>query len=430
MSDQTVGVTNQTGSGTELVDVAQLTVAGQTVVRQRIVIADPSAAGEFAGVTAAGALQVDGSAVTQPVSGTFWPATQPVSGTVTVNAGTGTMAVSAASLPLPTGAAADGTDATGVSQMTGGTGIRGWLSAIYAKLLGSIAVTGTFWQATQPVSGTVTANAGTGTMAVSAASLPLPTGAATSANQVAPVSAGSTTSGQNGPIVLAAATTSAPSLTAGQTNYLSLNLAGGLRVDGSGVTQPVSAASLPLPTGAATSANQVAPVAQGSTTSGQSGALVMGAVSTSAPSYTTGQTSPLSLTTSGLLRVDMSSSGAGAMSPVPKTTGGASMYRLNSATAATASIKASVGSLYGYELYNTNTALRYVHFYNKTSAPTLGTDTPVFTVAVPATSGVRVMGAIGEAFAAGIAIGVTSDNPAIPATTGSAGDIVGTVIYF
>jgi len=35
------------------------------------------------------AWKVDGSAVTQPVSGTFWQATQPVSGTVTANAGTG-----------------------------------------------------------------------------------------------------------------------------------------------------------------------------------------------------------------------------------------------------------------------------------------------------------------------------------------------------
>ena len=36
---------------------------------------------------------------TQPVSGTFWQATQPVSGTVTANAGTGTLAVSLASVP-------------------------------------------------------------------------------------------------------------------------------------------------------------------------------------------------------------------------------------------------------------------------------------------------------------------------------------------
>lgn len=45
---------------------------------------------------------------------------------------------------------------------------------------------------------------------------------------------------------------------------------------------------------------------QGSTTSGQSGPLVQGAVTTGAPSYTTAQTSPLSLTTAGALRVDPS----------------------------------------------------------------------------------------------------------------------------
>jgi hypothetical protein len=39
------------------------------------------------------AWKVDGSAVTQPVSGTFWPATQPVSGTVTVTDGAGALNV-------------------------------------------------------------------------------------------------------------------------------------------------------------------------------------------------------------------------------------------------------------------------------------------------------------------------------------------------
>lgn len=53
-------------------------------------------------------------------------------------------------------------------------------------------------------------------------------------------------------------------------------------------------------------------VAQGSTTSGQSGQLVQGAVTTAAPSYTTAQTSPLSLDTSGSLRVAiMSGAGSG-----------------------------------------------------------------------------------------------------------------------
>src|SRR5690348_17195236 len=45
-------------------------------------------------------------------------------------------------------------------------------------------------------------------------------------------------------------------------------------------------------------------LSQASTTSGQKGPLVQGAVTTGAPTYTTGQTSPLSLTTAGALRVD------------------------------------------------------------------------------------------------------------------------------
>lgn len=62
-----------------------------------------------------------------------------------------------------------------------------------------------------------------------------------------------------------------------------------------------------LPTGAATEASLAKlTLAQGSTTSGQTGPLILGAVTTAAPSYTTAQSSPLSLTTGGLLRVDAS----------------------------------------------------------------------------------------------------------------------------
>ena len=55
------------------------------------------------------------------------------------------------------------------------------LTSILTKLNASIAVTGTFWQATQPVSGTFWQ----ATQPVSAAALPLPTGAATEATLAA-----------------------------------------------------------------------------------------------------------------------------------------------------------------------------------------------------------------------------------------------------
>lgn len=89
---------------------------------------------------------------TQAVTGTFWQATQPVS---------------AVSLPLPAGAATEATTAgirtdlgtdggTPPAVLGAGTGVRGWLRSIYEKLTGTLAVTGAFFQATQPVSGPLT----------------------------------------------------------------------------------------------------------------------------------------------------------------------------------------------------------------------------------------------------------------------------------
>lgn len=85
---------------------------------------------------------------TVPVSGTFWQATQPVSiaGTVAVSGPLTDAQLRATPVPV-----------------SGSVGITG-----------SVAVTGTFWQATQPIS---------------AAALPLPSGAATAANQTAEITA-------------------------------------------------------------------------------------------------------------------------------------------------------------------------------------------------------------------------------------------------
>lgn len=79
----------------------------------------------------------------------------------------------------------------------------------------------------------------------------------------------------------------------------------------------VSATSLPLPSGAATAALQPTNAAQGSTTSGQTGPLMQAGVTTAAPTYTTGQTSPLSLTTSGGLRTSDAAVLAAVTGPIP-----------------------------------------------------------------------------------------------------------------
>ena len=144
-----------------------------------------------------------GSNAIGSVSVSNFPSTQAVSGTVAVSNFPATQPISAASLPLPSGAStsalqsnvqsAPGTpqtmaitvqgNASGVALPVSGSVSVSSLPSIPAgsNAIGSVSVSN--FPSTQPVSGTVTANAGTGTFAVSAASLPLPSGAATAAGQ-------------------------------------------------------------------------------------------------------------------------------------------------------------------------------------------------------------------------------------------------------
>lgn len=170
-------------------------------------------------------------------------------------------------------------------------------------------------QGAVPVSGTITANIGTTN------GLALDT----SVNGIL-VSQGSTTSGQKGPLIQAAVTTAAPSYTTAQTSPLSLTTAGALRTDASATTQPVSG-TVTVTQGTAANLNATVvgtvtanigttnglaldatvaklTIAQGAALGTNTQALIGGSVTTAAPSYTAGQISPLSLTTAGALRVD------------------------------------------------------------------------------------------------------------------------------
>jgi hypothetical protein len=70
-----------------------------------------------------------------------------------VTADANKVVVKSGTISLPSGAAQDGTDITAPTAMpAGGVGIRGWLSAIWTKLNGTLGVSGTFYQTTQPVS--------------------------------------------------------------------------------------------------------------------------------------------------------------------------------------------------------------------------------------------------------------------------------------
>ena len=221
---------------------------------------------------------------TVPVSGTFFQATQPVSAAslpLPTGASTsalqtsgnasltsiaasvaGTLAVSAASLPLPTGAAtsANQTNGSQSTQVVNGANTLAVDASGHAtvNVSGTVPVSGTFFQATQPVS---------------AVSLPLPTGAATQTTLASVLSAlqGTLTTSVTGSVAVtgtffqatqpvSAVSLPLPTGAATQTTLASVlsALQGTLTTSVSNfpATQPVSAVSLPLPTGAATSANQ------------------------------------------------------------------------------------------------------------------------------------------------------------------------------
>jgi len=131
-----------------------------------------------------------------------------------------------------------------------------------------------------------------------------------------------------------------------------------------------------LPAGAGNAGATVA--AQGSTTSGQTGTLGLGAVTSSAPAYTNGQSSPLSLAPDGTLRV--SANNVVAALTDNHIIGGTYVAP---ATPAAVSIKGAVaGRIYAVEIANTTASPAWVKIFS--ASPTLGTTAAVRNFGCPA----------------------------------------------
>lgn len=108
---------------------------------------------------------------------------------------------------------------------------------------------------------------------------------------------------------------------------------------------------------------------------------------------------------------------------------GLSIYRNLDANATGANIKASTGKIKGWHLYNNATAARYIKFYDKATAPVVGTDTPALTVPLPASSSVSVSFRDGIDFANGIGIGATNAIADNSTAAPTANDVVVNVFY-
>ena len=154
------------------------------------------------------------------------------------------------------------------------------------------------------------------------------------------------------------------------------------------VTNTVAPTTLPLPTGAA------AGLAQSSTTSGQTGILSQAAVLTSPPTYTTGNTNPLTLTTLGSVREDLATyNGA-------QLTGTVTAYGT-----------APTGNVFGVNASVTNTLV-------VGNLGTIASNTPVYSIAAGSTNK-----------AAGVTIGTAVSQVDQNATAfAGSGSVIGTVV--
>jgi hypothetical protein len=324
-----------------------------------------------------------------PVTGNFWPATQPVS---------------VGALPLPAGAATAAAQtaiqsAPGLSASTAVT-VQGAASGV------AVPVSGTFWPVTQPVS---------------ASSLPLPAGAATAAAQTAVQAA---PGGAASLAVTVQGAASGVAVPVSGTFWQSTQPTADTALDPlvSGGALAVSAAALPLPAGAAKASYQTspqAPVAPGAATA--TNAILMGCQSnTTLPSFSAGQQGAIPCDTSGrpyVVTVPSANNVPVYLQAI--SSGGAYTARaINAASSAMASvIKTSAGMLYGYEACNSGTSTVYLRIFNLGVAPTVGTSTPAISKIIPAGACQGYSTDVGLTFGTGIAFDVTAGSLADSDTT-------------
>lgn len=111
---------------------------------------------------------------------------------------------------------------------------------------------------------------------------------------------------------------------------------------------------------------------------------------------------------------------SGTVSPVTPTT----LFTNSAATTNATLVKSTAGTLWSIAVSNTNAATRFLKLFNMTTAPTVGTSVPVFTVAVPSGGTVLVNGGSnGIRFATGISLAITGAAGDLDTTVIGAGDV-------
>ena len=109
---------------------------------------------------------------------------------------------------------------------------------------------------------------------------------------------------------------------------------------------------------------------------------------------------------------------------------GTTMHKLLSAATTNAtSVKTSAANLYACQFSNTGASAAYIKFYNKASAPTVGTDVPVKVICVPAGQYADFDSAIPPRFTTGLAYAITGAYADNDTTAVALGQVIVNIDY-
>lgn len=117
-------------------------------------------------------------------------------------------------------------------------------------------------------------------------------------------------------------------------------------------------------------------------------------------------------------------------SPSSTVGGYPSSHHLVSAASTNSTLVKSTAAVLGDVIAtNTSASMKFLKIYNKATAPTVGTDTPIKTIGIPATGTVTWAQANGHRTSLGLGIGITGAAAVADTTAVAVGDVISNITY-
>ena len=315
-----------------------------------------------------------------------------------------------------------------VNQGTSPWVVSGAVTLTSTTITGSVAVTGTFFQTTQPVSiaslpSVAVTNAGT--FVVQA------TLAAETTKVIGTVNQGTSPWVISGAVTLASTTVTGSVAVTGTFYQATQPVSGTVAFSNTTIAVTNTGTFVTQSTLAAETTKVIGTVNQGTSPWVVSGAVTLasttitGSVAVTGTFYQT--TQPVSIASLPSVAVTNAGTFAVQAALAPATTGGYASA-VSQALTTSINVKASAGQLFGYAISNPNAYTIWLMYYNTATTPgTIGATTVLlFEVGIPAGSSANVEFANGLAFSSGIAVAVTQTSAS---SSSAPGGVTVTTLY-